>query len=87
MSVHKAITKLTKKHNEIASQFATLEQQREVFISEAIHLCQQNKSFTTNKINSITNEMNELAKSGVVPQRKLVSEEMVKEYVGRLNQS
>ncbi|WP_335872417.1 DUF2533 family protein [Bacillus sp. 2205SS5-2] len=85
MSVHKAITKLTTEHNKIATKFADLEKRREQYIEESVALCQQNIPFTTEKINAVTNEMNDLARSGVVPTRELVSVEMVKEYVNKLN--
>ncbi|WP_078380250.1 YpbS family protein [Sutcliffiella halmapala] len=83
MSVHKAISAHSKKQNQIVSSFLQLEQKRENFIEEAIVLCKQNKPFTTEKINQVTNQINELARHGIAPQRKLVTKQMVEEFVSR----
>ncbi len=84
MSVHEAISKHSSKQHQILKDFLILDQKREIFIEEAVKLCQLQKEFTTLHINAITKEINELAKQGVVPQRKLVTVEMVKEYSTRL---
>ncbi|QFT89330.1 hypothetical protein FIU87_11775 [Bacillus sp. THAF10] len=83
MSVHKEISAHSKKQNEIVMSFLRLEEQRELFIEEAITLCKQNKPFTTDTINDVTRKMNELARLGIAPQRKIVTKEMVEEYVAR----
>lgn len=83
MSVHKAISAHSKKQNQIVSTFLQLEQKRENFIEDAIVLCKQNKPFTTEKINEVTKQINELARHGIAPQRKLVTKEMVQEFVSR----
>lgn len=82
-NVHEAITKHSKSQHEIVKTFVGLEQQRELFIDEAVSLAKQNKEFTVDKINKVTNEINKLAKKGIVPLRKLVTVEMVKEYAFR----
>jgi hypothetical protein len=84
MSVHEAITKHSTKQHQILKQFLQLEGQREFYIEEAVSLCKQGMDFSTDKINNVTKEINELAKQGVVPQRKLVTIKMVKEYASRL---
>jgi septal ring factor EnvC (AmiA/AmiB activator) len=84
MSVHEAITKHSTKQHQILKQFLQLEGQRESYIEEAISRCKQGLDFSTDKINNVTKEINELAKQGVVPQRKLVTIEMVKEYASTL---
>ncbi|WP_456278632.1 YpbS family protein [Bacillus sp. AK128] len=81
MSVHHAITKHSTKQHEILKNFLQLDQLREMYIEEAVSLCKQGSSFSTEPINRVTAEINNLAKQGVVPQRKLVTVEMVKEYV------
>ncbi|UII54233.1 YpbS family protein [Cytobacillus spongiae] len=81
MSVHKAITKHVNEMNDRIRRFALLEEQRELLIEEAIMLYKEGKPFTTDKINSVTSQMNELAKLGGVPSRKLVTTAMVKEFV------
>lgn len=80
MSVHKAITEHVSKQNHKINQFLLLDQQRERYIDEALLLCKQGKEFTTDKINEVTNQINILAKQGIIPFRKLVTNEMVKEY-------
>ncbi|MEC2075895.1 YpbS family protein [Metabacillus fastidiosus] len=83
--VHKAISEHSKKQHEHIRTFARLDQQREAFIAEAVQLCRQSLPFEVDSINAVTREMNALARQGIVPARKLVSKEMVKEYVERSN--
>ena len=83
MSVHKAISEHVNKQNQKINRFLLLDQQREFFIEEALFLCKQGKEFTTDKINEMTNQINNLAKQGIIPFRKLVTKEMVKEYALR----
>ncbi len=87
MSVHEAISKHSSKQHQILKDFLQLDHQREIYIEEAVSLCKSELEFTTDKINIITKEINELAKQGVVPQRKLVSTQMVKEFASRLGKS
>ncbi|WP_246942015.1 YpbS family protein [Bacillus pinisoli] len=83
MSVHHAITKHSTKQHEILRTFLQLDQLREMYIEEAVSLCKKGVSFSTDPINKVTTDINNLAKQGVVPQRKLVTVEMVQEYVSR----
>lgn len=85
MSVHKAITDHVNKQNKRITEFLTLDQQREFYIEEAVELCRLGKNFTTEKINEVTARINELAKQGIVPTRKIVTPEMVRDYVIKLN--
>ncbi|MCM3726917.1 YpbS family protein [Neobacillus cucumis] len=80
MSVHKAITEHVNKQNKKINDFLSLDQLREMYIEEAVTLCREGKPFTTEKINMVTNQINELAKQGIIPTRKLVSVDMVREY-------
>jgi hypothetical protein len=82
--VHEAITAHIQKQHAVIKRFVQLEAERERYIDEAVMLCQKGLPFTVEKINEVTKEMNELAKHGVVPQRKYVTAEMVKEYAERL---
>ncbi|MEH7384742.1 YpbS family protein [Bacillus sp. JJ1521] len=82
-NVHEAITKHSNTQHEIVKTFVGLEQQREFYIDEAVSLAKQNQEFTVAKINQVTNEINKLAKKGIVPLRKLVTVDMVKEYAFR----
>jgi hypothetical protein len=63
-----------------------LDEEREHAIDEAVKLCQAGEAFSTGRINDATQKINALARQGVVPQRKLVTKEMVEEYAGRINQ-
>lgn len=82
MSVHKAISKHVNGQNEILSEFANLDLQREAFIEEAIHLCKEGKTFSTIKINEVTARMNKLSKMiENLPERKMVTADMVQDFV------
>lgn len=84
MSVHKEISAHSSKQHELVKQFLKLEGQRERYIDEAVSLCLDGKEFTTEAINFVTRQINELAKKGIVPQRKMVSEQMVRDYASKL---
>jgi hypothetical protein len=84
MSVHKAITEHSTKQNAIAKEFIVLDQQREHYIDEAVNLCLKGEVFSTDKINEVTKRINDEAKLGIVPERKYVTVEMVKEYCDSL---
>ncbi|MCQ6281153.1 YpbS family protein [Bacillus sp. EB600] len=84
MSVHKDITTHVNKQNKRITDFLTLDRKRELYIEEAVELCKQGKAFSIDKINAVTNTINELAKQGIVPSRKSVTSEMVREYVRKL---
>lgn len=85
MSVHKDITKHSSKQNQLVQQFMILDERRERAIDKAVQLCLNEQPFSTDAINQVTNEINVLARQGVVPQRKLVTIEMVKEYAAKLS--
>lgn len=81
MSVQQAITNHIKKQNKRISDFLSLDQKREEYIDEAVHLCREGKEFSTAKINEVTKQINQLARQGIVPLRKTVTVEMIREYV------
>jgi|1186.fasta_scaffold723903_2 hypothetical protein len=81
MSVHKDITLHAQKQNELFTQFAILDQQREKYIEEAIELCKAGEAFTTDQINEVTKQINVLANQRLIPTRKIVTQEMVRVYV------
>lgn len=85
MSVHKDLIQHAKKQNELYTKFTVLDQQREEYIQEAIGLCQAGKDFTTDRINEVTKQINFIANERFIPTRKLVTLDMVREYVNRLN--
>lgn len=83
--VHQAITAHSQKQHALVRAFVELNTKRETYIEEAIALCQRGESFSVQKINEVTKQINELAKNGIVTQRKYVTVDMVKEYVQKLN--
>ncbi|KEF37080.1 Protein of unknown function (DUF2533) [Schinkia azotoformans MEV2011] len=86
MSVHHAISNHSENQHYIVKRFTELDQQREAYIEEAVQKCKKGEPFSTDKINAVTKEMNELGKKGIVtslPVRKQVTVEMVKEYVDK----
>jgi hypothetical protein len=85
MSVHKAISEHSKSQNKRIGDFLRLEKLREELIEDAVSKCKNKLPYGVEKINIITKEMNQLAREGIVPQRKTVTTEMVEEYVNKLN--
>ena len=86
MEVHEAITAHSRKQNEVVKAFLHLDAQREAAIEAAVSLALNGKPFSVDVINVVTKQINELAKNGIAQQRKIVTEEMVMEYVGRLKE-
>jgi hypothetical protein len=86
MSVHKAISEHSKTQNKRVEDFILLDQERERLIEDAIAKCKENLEYDVAQINKVTLEINELARKGIVPGRKLVTKEMVAEFVERLSQ-
>ncbi|WP_242217499.1 YpbS family protein [Bacillus cereus group sp. BfR-BA-01380] len=86
MEVHEAITAHSRKQNEVVKAFLQLEAQREAAIEAAVSLASNGKPFSVDVINMVTKQINDLAKNGIAQQRKIVTEEMVMEYVGRLKE-
>jgi hypothetical protein len=81
MSVHTAITAHSKKQHDHIELFLYLDQLRELAIDQAVQKCMANKPFNVEEINQISRNINEHAKKGISPTRKLVSEEMIQHYV------
>lgn len=83
MSVHKDLIKHAENQHKLYQEFLALDELREKYIAEAVELCKQGKPFSTDKINEVTNKMNKI-NLRIVPLRKNVTIEMVKEYVNSL---
>lgn len=84
MSVHKAISSHVNKQNAILVAYANLDREREMYIEEAILQYDNGLPVSTDKINSVTVEMNRLSnKIENLPTRKLVTIEMIAEYVNK----
>jgi hypothetical protein len=86
MSVHTELAKHAEKQNKMYQAFLELDQQREDYIEEAIELCKNGETFSTDKINIVTDQINKM-NLRFIPLRKFVSVEMVKEYVTKRDTS
>ncbi|GHH98970.1 DUF2533 family protein [Neobacillus kokaensis] len=82
MSVHKELIQHAANQNKEYQFFLQLDQQRESYIEEAINLCKEGKPFTTDKINAVTKQINNI-NLRFIPERKIVTIDMVREYVSR----
>ncbi len=82
MGVQNDLIKHAANQNKSYQEFWALDELRETYIEEAISLCKQGKPFTTEKINEVTNKMNRI-NLRIISLRKLVTKEMVMEYVNR----
>ncbi len=82
MSVHHEISKHSNDQHARVRQFAELDEKREQWIDIALQKCKENADFSKPlaKINAVTDQINELARKGIVPQRKNVTKEMIEEY-------
>ncbi|WP_062232021.1 DUF2533 family protein [Fictibacillus sp. FJAT-27399] len=87
MSVHQEISKHSSRQHAIVSEFLRLEQRRENLIDIAVEQCGKGLPFSVKEINEVSKQMNQLAQKGIVPQRKLITEQMVKEYAHKKNQA
>lgn len=80
-NVHEAISEHSKKQHQHIQSFLMLEAKREAYIEEAVQLCNSSLPFDVTRINNVTTEINDLASKGITPTRKLVTNEMVKDFV------
>jgi hypothetical protein len=87
MSVHTAITAHSKKQHDHIEAFLHLDQLREQAIDQALQQCIHHEPFDVQEINRISREINDHAKRGISPTRKLVTEAMIAQYADRLKQT
>ncbi|MGG1575902.1 DUF2533 family protein [Fictibacillus sp. NRS-1165] len=87
MSVHHEISKHSSRQHAIVSEFLKLEKRREELIDIAVDHCTKGQPFDVAEINEVSRQMNHLAQKGIVPQRKLITEQMVEEFVQMKNQA
>ncbi|UUZ78927.1 YpbS family protein [Paenibacillus sp. P26] len=83
--VHEAITAHTRKQHAHLERFLELDEARERAIEEAVSLCEKGLSFSVERINAITAQINAHAGQGISPLRKPVTEQMVRDYTARRN--
>ncbi|MBA2870402.1 hypothetical protein HNQ85_000660 [Anoxybacillus calidus] len=82
--VHHAITAHSNKQHMIVRRFLQLDAEREKCIDEALSRCLNGEAFTVDAINAVTKQINDLAKQGIIPQRKYVTVNMVREYAEKI---
>ena len=80
MSVHKDLAQHAEKQNKKYQRFMELNDLRETYIEDAVQLCSERKPFSTDKINEITRQMNQINLT-FIPEMKFVSAEMISDYV------
>jgi hypothetical protein len=85
-NVHEEISRHSKKQHEIVKTFLELDQMREHYIDKAVSLAKEGKPFKVDDINRVTLRINDLAKNGIAPTRKLVTIEMVEEFANRVKE-
>ncbi|PFG15202.1 DUF2533 family protein [Bacillus sp. es.036] len=83
MSVHKGISNQLSQKNREINLFIQLDKEREAAIAHATELCAANEPFTTDRINELSLQINELAKQGSIPTRTYVTPQMVEEFVNK----
>jgi hypothetical protein len=83
MSVHIAITNHSRKQSQQIDNFLFLDEQREQFIEQALTQCKHNEAFSIDEINQMTQQINELAKKGIIPTRQLVTKQMIIDYANK----
>jgi hypothetical protein len=87
MNVHEAISKHSNKQHMHIVRFTELDEQREKAIDDCVALCKSGQPFSVEPINRITAAIIEHARNGISPLRKYVTEEMVRQYAGKEDQS
>ncbi|WP_017728428.1 DUF2533 family protein [Halalkalibacterium ligniniphilum] len=83
MSVHLQIAEQVKNHRKAQADFLAFDKQRELAIVETLAQAKQGKSFSVQKINHITKQMNDIAKRFQFPTRKEVTTAMVIDYLNK----
>lgn len=81
MAVHLQIAEQVRKHREAQKQFLALDAERERAIENVLQKAKSGYPIEIAEINRITNEMNHLAMNFQFPPRKLVTIEMIQDYL------
>ncbi|GAE33341.1 DUF2533 family protein [Halalkalibacter akibai] len=81
MSVHLQIAEQVRKHREAQKQFLLLDSARERAIEHTLEIAKAGQDFQPTEINQITEEMNKIAMKFQFPPRKLVTKEMIINYL------
>ena len=83
MSVHLQIKTQVNKFIAAEKKYRELDLKREEKIEEVLKAAKTNQDFSLVEINALSEELNSLSKSFGFPMRKLVTKEMVFEFINR----
>lgn len=81
MNVHLEISKKVQEKLNIVETYRKLDEKREYFITEALEKEKKTGDASVEKINKITEEINQFAAIHHLPVRKYVTKQMIKEYL------
>jgi hypothetical protein len=81
MSVHLEISKKVQEKLNIVETYRKLDEKRELYITEALEKEKSGGDFNVDKINQVTEEINQFAAIHHLPVRKFVTKQMIKEYL------
>ena len=87
MSAHEAITKHVTAQNRHLVRFMELDELREQAIDRALASCKAGEPFGVDEINAVTAQINEHARNGISPTRIYVTQDMVREFAVKQQQS
>ncbi|WP_257350467.1 YpbS family protein [Pseudalkalibacillus decolorationis] len=85
MSVHKEISQHSQEQHQRIQSFLELDAEREKWIEEALNQCKGGQPFekALHHINGVTDDINKIARKGIVPQRKNVTSAMIEALCNR----
>jgi hypothetical protein len=83
MNVHHEITKKMNRHVNIIETYKTLDQKRESEIERVLAKGKNKEEFSVVAINEVTMELNQFANTHHLPLRKLVTNDMVLEFINQ----
>ncbi|WP_377887415.1 DUF2533 family protein [Alkalihalobacillus sp. R86527] len=81
MSVHKDISSQLGRKNREINLFIQLDKEREAAIAKAVEHSHADETYSLDRVNELTSQINELAKQGSIPTRSYVTNAMIEEYV------
>lgn len=83
MSVHHEISKKVNHTVEKLEGYRKMDQARELEIEQVILKAKKGESFTVDRINQITIDINQYAAKHHLPSRKLVTEQMILDVINK----
>lgn len=83
MNVHEEISKKVNRTVNIIQTYRKLDEQREIAIERMLKEGKEKGKFSLKEVNRITVELNQFATTHHLPQRKIVTEELVQQLLNR----